>query len=67
VPIYIGGLMAFGWATDNVTLRQTPLERLQERFRAAGLDTRHYSPEVHHAAFALPPWIKAIMEPKKNG
>lgn len=65
VPIYIGGLMAFGWATDNITLRQTPPERLQERFRAANLDTRQYSPEVHVAAFALPPWIRAIMDPKK--
>lgn len=65
VPMYVGGVMAFGWGTDNVTLRQTPLERLQERFRAAGLDTRHYAPEVHFAAFALPPWIRALIEPKK--
>jgi spermidine synthase len=65
VPIYIGGFMAFAWGTDNTTLRQTPLERLQERFRAAGLDTRHYSPEVHFAAFTLPPWVRALMEPKK--
>jgi spermidine synthase len=65
VPIYIGGFMAFAWGTDNTTLRQTPPERLQERFRAAGLDTRHYSPEVHFAAFTLPPWVRALMEPKK--
>ena len=62
VPAYIGGVMAFGWGTENVTLRQTPLERLQERYRAAGLETRHYSPEVHVAAFALPPWVRAIMD-----
>jgi len=65
VPVYVGGFMAFGWASENVTLRQTPLDRLQERFRAAGLDTRHYSPEVHFAAFAVPPWIRAIMDAKK--
>ena len=65
VPIYVGGMMAFGWATDNVTLRQTPLDRLQERYRASGVETRHYTPEVHLAAFALPPWIRALMEPKK--
>ncbi|MEM9683161.1 MAG: polyamine aminopropyltransferase [Pseudomonadota bacterium] len=65
VPAYIGGVMAFGWGTENVTLRQTPLERLQERYRAAGLETRHYSPEVHAAAFALPPWVRAIMDGDK--
>jgi spermidine synthase len=63
--MYVGGLMAFGWATDNVTLRQTPLDRIRERFRAAGLETRQYSPEVHVGAFSLPPWVRELMEPKK--
>lgn len=65
VPAYTGGVMAFGWGTDNVTLRRTPLDRLRERFRASGLELQHYSPEVHAAAFALPPWVTALVEQRK--
>ncbi len=61
VPSYTGGVMAFGWGTDNVTLRQTPLERLRERSRKAALDLRHYSPEVHFGSFAIPPWIASLL------
>jgi len=62
VPAYVGGLMAFCWGTDNVTLRQTPVERLRERYRAAAIATRHYSPEVHIAAFAHPPWVARLAD-----
>jgi len=54
VPTYIGGQMAFAWATDAPALRAAPLETLRERFARSGLDTRYYTPEVHQAAFALP-------------
>jgi spermidine synthase len=59
VPTYAGGPMAFGWGTDGEA-RATPLEVLEGRFAAAGIATRHYSPAVHAAAFALPPWVAAI-------
>ena len=61
VPGYTGGVMAFGWATDDIAMRQTPLDRLQERHRASGIETRHYTPEVHIGAFALPPWVADLM------
>jgi spermidine synthase len=67
VPGYTGGVMAFGWATDNVTLRQTPLDRLRERVRASGIETQHYSAEVHAAAFALPPWVSMLLERPAQG
>ncbi len=54
VPTYVGGFMAFGWGTDDVALRQTALTTVEERFVAARLDTRYYTPEVHRASFALP-------------
>ena len=57
VPTYVGGCMAFGWATENETLRHTDLPTLQSRFDAAGIDTRYYTPAVHQAAFALPRYI----------
>lgn len=62
VPAYVGGLMAFGWASDNVALRQTPVERLWERYRAAGIETRQYTPAVHVGAFAHPPWIALLAD-----
>ncbi|MCG8548642.1 MAG: polyamine aminopropyltransferase [Alphaproteobacteria bacterium] len=61
VPGYTGGVMAFGWATDDEALRQTPLDRLRERHGASGIATRHYTPEVHIGAFALPPWVADLM------
>ena len=33
----------------------------------AGIETRHYAPEVHVAAFALPPWIAALLDRKNKG
>ncbi|KUF11746.1 polyamine aminopropyltransferase [Pseudoponticoccus marisrubri] len=56
IPTYAGGPMAFGWGTDG-TSRDTPLETLQDRFAAAGLDPFYYTPEVHKAAFALPAYV----------
>jgi len=60
-PTYIGGPMALGWATDDVTLRKTPLDDLRSRFEASGISTRYYSPEVHQAAFALPGYVAELV------
>lgn len=57
VPTYAGGIMAFGWATDDASLRQTALPLLQQRFSTAKLQTRYYNPEIHRAAFALPQYV----------
>ena len=54
IPTYIGGLMAFAWATDDGSLRSVPLDVLRGRFSDSAIDTRYYTPEVHQAAFALP-------------
>lgn len=61
VPTYVGGPMAFGWGTDDVSLRQVTEETLAERFAAAGFKTRYYTPAVHKAAFALPPYIQDMI------
>jgi len=67
VPTYVGGFMAFGWGTDDVALRGVPLATLQERFAAAGLETRYYTPELHLASFALPRFIADIAERGRAG
>lgn len=61
VPTYQGGDMAFGWASDNAGLRRQPAETIAERFEAAGIETRYYTPELHAASFALPKTVLDLM------
>ncbi|WP_130536542.1 polyamine aminopropyltransferase [Thiomicrorhabdus indica] len=57
VPTYVGGIMTFAWATDNLELKEVSLETLQVRFKQSGIKTRFYTPEVHKGAFALPQYV----------
>lgn len=57
VPTYIGGMMAFAWASDDPQLREVNLATLCERFAKAQLKTRYYTPQIHHASFALPRYL----------
>lgn len=61
VPTYAGGPMALGWGSKSGTAREVDLPTLESRFKATGIKTRYYTPEVHKAAFALPGYIKALM------
>jgi spermidine synthase len=62
VPTYVGGPMAFGFASDDPSCRQATLEVLQARFAAAAIRTRYYTPEVHQGAFALPGYVRRLIE-----
>lgn len=62
VPTYVGGAMHFAWASQGVDCRTITLETVQARFRASGLSTQYYSPEVHMAAFALPQYVVEALE-----
>ncbi len=57
VPSYAGGFMALGFATDDAALKAVPFSALAGRFSRAAIKTRYYTPEIHKAAFALPPFI----------
>jgi spermidine synthase len=59
VPTYAGGPMAFGWATDG-SARNTDTAALAQRYEAAGLSCRYYTPEAHEAAFALPGYVRHL-------
>ncbi|MEM9781967.1 MAG: polyamine aminopropyltransferase [Pseudomonadota bacterium] len=60
IPTYAFGPMAFGWATDGGS-RGTGEDLLAERFAAAGIETRYYTPAVHRAAFALPGYVSTLL------
>jgi spermidine synthase len=62
-PSYFGGPMSYGWATDDAKLRQHRRKRIERRQKkAGGFATRYWSPEVHVAAFALPTYIRELVE-----
>jgi spermidine synthase len=62
-PTYFGGPMSYGWATDNKKLRQHKRRKIAKRYEEAGsFSTRHWRPEVHVAAFALPTYVREIAE-----
>ncbi len=63
VPIYIGGFMAFGWASDDPKLRRVTAKTLAKRAAKVDLATRYYTPVIHEAAFALPAYVEALVAP----
>lgn len=64
VPSYTGGPMAHGFSSRDATLRRTPVETLARRHAAlGGFPTRYWTPEVHAAAFVLPPYVADIVRP----
>jgi spermidine synthase len=60
VPVYGGGHMAFGFATDNEKALKVPVDELKARYKNSGLenDTLYYTPKIHNASFALPKYVK---------
>jgi spermidine synthase len=61
VPTYVGGFMALGWASDDAALRTVPEDVLAERYAAAGIETRYYTPAIHRGAFALPGYVAKLI------
>lgn len=61
VPTYIGGRMTLAWATDDAGFRALSPATLAGRYAAAGFETRYYTPDVHVASFALPPYVTRLM------
>ncbi len=57
VPTYVGGIMVFGWASDDPQLRRLTRAEIGRRYLQSGIETRYYTPEIHRAAFALPRYL----------
>ncbi len=62
VPTYVGGVMAFAWASDNVELRQLDVATIRERFERSGIETRYYNAALHVASFALPQYVVKALD-----
>jgi len=57
VPTYVGGFMTLGWAAKTDDLETSNAETIRARAGDILGSTRYWTPEVHAAAFQLPPYI----------
>ena len=60
VPTYPAGLWSFSLAARGLD-PMVDASTLRGRFDALGLTTRYYTPDVHRAAFVLPPFIQELL------
>ena len=61
VPTYVGGFMALGWASLDVSYRTLSRDVIAERFKAAPVATRYYTPDLHGASFCLPAYVQRLI------
>lgn len=66
VPTYVGGFMTLGFAAKAPGLDAVPVATIRARAEAAGIlgTTGYWTPEVHWAAFQLPPYIARHLPPQ---
>jgi spermidine synthase len=62
VPTYPAGLWSFAMAARGYRTEVPSEEELAERFQRLALKTRYYTPEIHRAAFVLPPFIQELLD-----
>jgi spermidine synthase len=60
VPMYPTGMWSFLLASNRKI--ELDLDEIRRRYEERGLKTYYYTPEIHIASFALPRWIKEIVE-----
>lgn len=61
VPGYLSGVIAFGWASDNIAARRLSRDEIAARLAAWKLQARHYNADMHMAAFALPFYMRELI------
>jgi spermidine synthase len=62
VPGTFGGPLALGWGSNVLSPDAAVREVVGARFAEARIETRYYTPDVHHAAFALPRFVDALVK-----
>ncbi len=65
VPTYVGGYMTLGFAAKRAGLSGVPVDTIRARAEASGIlgQTQYWTPEIHAAAFHLPPYIAKHLPP----
>ena len=63
IPTYVGGIMVFGYATDNKNLRATIDSKVLEQRMNSGVSgsMKYYTPQLHKASFVLPKYIEVAL------
>lgn len=63
VPTYVGGFMTLGFAAKQPGLDIVPASTIRARAETAGMlgTTQYWTPEIHAAAFHLPPYIASSL------
>ena len=61
IPTYVGGFMAFGFASDNV-YTNLKLELIQKRLQEVTGTMKYYNADIHKASFALPNFIEDMQK-----
>jgi len=62
VPTYVGGFFSFVFASKGIDPLRVCLSEIEKRYEKFKLRTRYYNPEIHHASFVLPTYIKERVE-----
>jgi len=60
VPTYGFGFMTLGWGARSPRARETSPDVVRERFAAAKIETRYYTPGIHANCFHLPAYLEAL-------
>jgi spermidine synthase len=59
IPTYASGHWLFGFASKSLD----PVKDLKEEWwNSLGLETGYYNTEIHSAAFALPNYVKKLLQ-----
>lgn len=62
VPTYPGQLWTYASATDGPPASSVPAADIRRRLDDRGIETRYYTPELHAAAFALPAFLRRVVD-----
>jgi spermidine synthase len=62
VPSFPGGMLALVVAGECHDALRPPIRTLRKRYRELRLTTGYYTPEIHRAAFTMPPFTRISAE-----
>ena len=67
IPTYPSGYWLFGFASKKLDPVTDFTEEKQKRWNDLGIDTDYYNTDLHIGAFALPTYVKRLLESAEEG